>query len=138
MEWADKRPLSAPKLPAHQELVDQAQAEIRADLLAGRRSLFKPSPEGPGRTENVLDQRIAEELDLLIRHLGQIGDVLSDDPILLSRHAAQLQSIDLLQQVLGNLGRIIVSANKSMAVERLTMSDLKARLERRALRPIAD
>lgn len=138
MALPDDRPLSAQKLPAHQELVDHTQEQIRADILAGRRSLFKPPQEKPDRTENVLDQRIAEELDLLIRQLGLIGDVLADDPILLSRHAMQLQSIDLIQQVLGNLGRIMVSADKSMAVERLTMQDLKARLEREALRPITD
>ena len=81
----------------------------------------------------MLDARITEELDLVIRHLAQIGDILSDDPILVHRHAAQLQSIDLLQQVLGHLGRVVASADKAMAVERITLSELKARLKRKAL-----
>lgn len=129
------------KSPTHQQSVDRAQAEIRADLLAGRRSLFKPPqplPAGPGQSGHVLEERIAEELDLIIRQLEQIGSVLSDDPILLHRHAAQLQSIDLMQQVLGHLGRVIASADKPMAVDRISLTELKARLKRKALRSIAD
>ena len=139
MSLADNQALLATsKAPAHQQQVDRAQAEIRADLLAGRRSLFKPPPPGVGRSDHVLDERIAEELDLVIRQLAQIGAMLSDDPILVRRHAAQLQSIDLMQQVLGHLGRVVASGDKSMAVDRVTLSELKARLKRKALRSIAD
>ncbi|MEO6151664.1 MAG: hypothetical protein ABIP24_00775 [Croceibacterium sp.] len=63
--------------------------------------------------------------------------MLSDDPILLSRHAMQLQAIDLMQQELRDLGRVVAAADKLMAVERITHTDLKARLKRKALRPIA-
>jgi hypothetical protein len=124
---------AAGRVPAHQQQVDLLQAKIRADLLAGRRSLFKAPPAAPRQSGRVLDARITEELDLVIRHLAQIGDILSDDPILVHRHAAQLQSIDLLQQVLGHLGRVVASADKAMAVERITLSELKARLKRKAL-----
>lgn len=139
MASVDDRALPATfTVPVHQQQVDLVQAEIRADLLAGRRSLFKPPPPGPRPSEDVLDERIAEELDHLIRQLAHIGDMLSDDPILLHRHAAQLQSIDLMQQVLGHLERVVASADKPMAVDRVTLSELKARLKRQALRPIAD
>src|SRR5687768_10950233 len=48
MALAEMRTLSAtPQMPVHQQMVDIAQAKIRADLLAGRRSLFKPAPAGP-------------------------------------------------------------------------------------------
>lgn len=124
--------------PLHQQAVDAAQAEIRADLEAGRRSLFKPPPTTPGRSDSVLDQRVAEELDYVIRQLEQLGDVLAADPILLHRHAAQLQSIDLMQQQLGHLGRVVSARDKAMAVERITLTELKARLKRKALRPIGD
>jgi hypothetical protein len=124
--------------PAHQQAIDAAQARIRADLEAGRRSLFKPPPPGPGQSGSVLDQRVAEELEVVSRQLEQLGDVLAADPILLRRHAAQLQSIDLMQQVLGHLGRVIGADGKAMAVDRITLTELKARLKRKALRPIAD
>jgi hypothetical protein len=139
MALVDNRaPLAMCNVPEHQQQVDLIQAQIRADLLAGRRSLFKAPPAGPRPTDNVLDERIAEELALVIRQLGQVGDLLADDPILLNRHAAQLQSLDLMQQVLGHLGRVVASADKSMAVDNITLSELKARLKRKALRPIAD
>jgi hypothetical protein len=123
--------------PAHQQAVDAAQAEIRADLEAGRRSLFKPPVPGPGRSDDLLDQRIAEELELVVRQLEQLGETLVGDPILLHRHAQQLQSLDLIQQVLGHLGRVVAAGDKAMAVDRITLVALKARLRRTALRSIA-
>jgi hypothetical protein len=123
--------------PVHQQAVDAAQAAIRADLEAGRRTLFKPPPPSPGRSNDLLDQRIAEELDLVVRKLEQLGDVLVGDPILLHRHAQQLQSLDLVQQVLGHLGRVVASRDRGMAVERVTLVELKSRLRRTALRSIA-
>ncbi len=127
--------LATSKQSMHQQQVDLDQAQIRADLAAGRRSLFKAPPPRPPRSESLLDERIAEEMELIVRQLGQVGDLLSDDPILLHRHAAQLQSIDLMQQVLSHLGRIVASGDKEMAVDQITLSELKTRLTRRSLRP---
>lgn len=126
--------LATSKQSMHQQQIDAAQAQIRADLAAGRRSLFKEAPPRPARTQNELDERIAEELELIVRQLGQVGDLLSDDPILLHRHSVQLQSIDLMQQVLGHLGNIVKSGDKKMAADQVTLSELKARLTRRPLR----
>lgn len=117
--------------------MDAAQAAIRADLETGRRSLFKPPPPSPGRSDSVLDQRIGEELELVVRQLELLGDVLVSDPILLQRHAQQLQSVDLIQQVLCHLARVVAARDKTMAVDRVTLVELKARLKRMALRPIA-
>lgn len=130
--------LAAFGVPAHQHAVDSAQARIRADLEAGNRSLFKPPPANPGQSDSVLEQRVAEELELVIRLLEQLGDILAGDPILLHRHAAQLQSIDLMQQLLGHLGRVVAARDKTMAVDRITLTGLKARLKRKALRAIGD
>jgi hypothetical protein len=133
---ANRALLATYSAPAHQQAVDAAQAEIRADLEAGRRSLFKPPPPGPGRSDVVLDQRVAEELELVVRQLERLGEVLVSDPILLHRHAQQLQSVDLMQQVLGHLGRVVAARDKTMAVDRITLVALKARLKRKALRSI--
>jgi hypothetical protein len=126
---------SAPQ--AHQQLVDLVQAQIRSGPMPAPRSLFKPAPPGPGRSGEVLDERIAEELDLVVRQLERLGDTLSGDPVLLHRYATQLQSVDLMQQVLGHLSRIVASADKAMAVDQVTLTTLKARLTRSALRSIA-
>ena len=129
--------LATYKAPVHQQVVDATQAAIRADLAAGRRSLFKPAPANPGRSASVLDERIAEELELVVRHLERLGEVLVEDPILLRRHAAQLQSLDLMQQVLGHLGRVVAARDRAMAVDAITLVELKSRLKRKALRSIA-
>lgn len=123
------------KEPPHQQHVDAAQARIRAELATGKRSLFKPAPARPAQSEDVLDHRIAEELEYVSRKIGQIGDALSDDPILIHRHAAQLQAIDLAQQLLVQLGRVITSGDREMAVDQITLTELKTRLTRRALLP---
>lgn len=124
--------------PIHQQAVDELQAQIRSELQAGKRSLFKPPPPGPGQSDSVLEQRVAEELELVIRQLEHLGDILAADPILLRRHAPQLQSIDLMQQVLGHLGRVVGARDKTMAVDRISLTELKGRLKRRALRPIGE
>jgi hypothetical protein len=134
---ANQALLATVRAPAHQHLVDLAQAEIRAELMSGRRSLFKPPPPSPGRSDDLLDERVAEELDLVVRQLEHLGDVLAGDPILLNRYATQMQSIDLMQQVLGHLSRVVASADKDMAVDRVTLTELKGRLKRSALRSIA-
>ncbi len=123
----------------HQREIDAAQARVRAEIAAGHREFFRPAQTAlPKASEDPLDQRIAEELDYVVRQLDQLGNMLASDPILLHRHAAQLQSIDLIQQVLGHLGRIVVSADKEAAVERVTLTELKGRLKRAPLRSLTD
>lgn len=117
----------------HQREVDLAQARIRQDLAAGKRSLFKPAPPRPAESEDVLDHRLAEELEYVSRKIGQVGDVLSEDPILLHRHASQLQAIDLAQQLLSHIARVIASGDRSVAVEQITLTELKTRLTRQPL-----
>src|ERR1043165_3203503 len=129
--------LATCKAPLHQQGVDAAQAAIRARLESGRRTLFKPPPANPGRSDDLLDQRIAEELELVVRHLERLGDVLAGHPILLRRHAVQMPSLLLVQQVVGHLGRLVGARDRAMAVEAITLVELKARLKRQALRPIA-
>lgn len=126
------------KPPAHQREVDALQAQVRAELAAGRRTLFKPPPPTPGRSESQLDQRIAEELELVARQLEQLGGWFAADPILLNRYSAQLQSIDLMKQVLGHLGRLIGAADRELALERISLKELQARLRRKPLRSIVD
>jgi hypothetical protein len=124
---------------AHQRDVDALQARVRAEMATGHRELFRPAPTPvPQASENLLDRRIAEELELVVRQLEQLGGMLAADPILLHRHATQLQSIDLIGQVLGHLGRIVGSAEREAAVERVTLTELKGRLKRRPLRALTD
>lgn len=123
----------------HQREVDEAQARVRAEMAAGHRELFHPARSALlEASDDQLEQRIAEELDYVVRQLDQLGNMLASDPILLHRHAAQLQSIDLIQQVLGHLGRIVGAADREAALERVTLTELKARLARTPLRSLTD
>jgi hypothetical protein len=131
--------LTTAKPGDHQREVDAVQAQIRAEIAAGQREFFRPAQTPlPKTSDDVLDQRIAEELELVVRHLEQLGGTLSVDPILLHRHAPQLQSIDLMQQVLGHLARLVASADKEAALDRVTLTELKGRLKRKPLRSLTD
>ena len=122
-------------VPQHQRHVDAVLAAVRSEGAPARPPLFKPAPVRPEPSRDVLDHRISEELATLRRRLELLGGILAADPILLSRHAAQLQSIDLVQQVLGHLGDVIASADRARAVELITLTELKARLTRTSLAP---
>ena len=88
-------------------------------------------PEPP--TDDPLRLRLGEELDYVRRMLDALGDQLSNDPILIRRHAVALQSLDIVGQILGHLGSVIRSSTPQSAVESIGMGDLKARLTRKAL-----
>ena len=118
---------------AHQREVDAIQAAIRAEAGGARPSIFKPAPPRPAPSEDPLDHRIAEELETIGRRLDLLGDVLAGDAALLHRHASQLQSIDLMRQMLNHLAQVVATGDKEQAVAMVTLSELKARLQRRPL-----
>jgi len=129
-------------LSEHQRRVDAIQAQVRSEMAAGREpaptrpSIFKAPPPRPAPSADALDHRLAEELDLIARKLEQLGGTLAANPILLQRHAADLQSIDHIKQVIGHIARVVESSDPEWAVERITLQDLRARLQRKAIRPI--
>jgi hypothetical protein len=124
---------SPPAMPAHQRAVDEIQAAIRAESGATRPPLFKPAPRRPAPSGDVLDHRVAEELEAIARRLEMLGGALASDPILLHRHATQLQSIDLIKQTLCHLSQVVATDEKEMAVDLITLTELKARLQRKPL-----
>ena len=125
-------------VPEHQSRVDAMVAAVRAETPSKRPTIFKPAPPRPAPSQDELDHRIAEELDYIRRHLELLGGILANDPILLHRHGQQLQSIDMINQLLGHLGRVIASGDKQLAADQITLQDLRARLLRRPLRPLGD
>lgn len=97
------------QVPRHQREVDTLQAALRRERQEGKRALFRPPPA------------------------AALGGVLVGDPILVARHAAALQDIDLIGQTLGHLARIVAAADKPAAAERVTLAELKCRLQRKPL-----
>lgn len=117
----------------HQRHVDELVAQIRAEDQQPRPSLFKPAPPAPRRSSSTIDLRIAEELDYVRRHLEMLGATLAGDPILLHRHGTSLQAVDLMNQLLGHIARVIESEDKGAAAQQVSHGDLRARLLRKSL-----
>jgi hypothetical protein len=96
-----------------------------------RDALVDATPAAPARaSDELLRLRLGEELDYVRRMLVALGDQLSGDPILIRRHAVALQSLDIVEQILGHVGNVIRSNEPHSAIESIGMGDLKARLTR--------
>lgn len=110
---------------------------IRADFggdAKPRRSIRRdppPSPKPMALTDDQLRLRLAEELDYARRMLTAMGDELSSDGLIVSRHLAELQTVDIVGQMLGHIAAVVRASDPSTAVEAIGMSALKARLMRR-------
>jgi hypothetical protein len=112
---------------------DVIQAEFRAEP-KGRRSIRRdppPLPQALVPTDDPLLLRLAEELDYTRRMLDVMGDELASDGLIVARHMSALQSVDIVGQILGHIANVIRSSERPGAVERIGMSDLKARLTRK-------
>ena len=135
---AHLRQAARPVVPASdaQARCDAIQAEFRASGAPERRSIRRDPPPIPPAlvpTDDVLRQRLAEELEYARRMIETMGDSLSADPALVMRHMVELQSVDIVGQMLGHIANVIRSSHPEGAVEHIGMCDLKARLTRKSL-----
>ena len=116
---------------AAQDRCDAIQAAFRA---TGKRPSIRragaPLPPPIAPTDDVLMLRLAEEIDYARRILDQMGDALCADMTVVMRHPVALQSIDVVGQMLGQIANVVRAGDQPTAVERIGMSDLKARLTR--------
>lgn len=120
--------------PAHQAQGDSVRATWGNALPAERPSLRReppPRPPPPPDTGDVLRLRLADELDYARRMLESMGDALSSDTAVVVRHMVQLQSVDIIGQMLGHVAAVIRSSDPDDAVKQIGMAELKARLQRR-------
>ena len=120
---------------ARQAHCDVIQAEFRAEGPA-RRSIRRVPPPRPAAlipTEDELRLRLAEELEYARRMLEAMGETLSSDGLLIARHLTALQSVDIVGQLIGHVADVVRSSDPPGAVERVGMSDLKARLTRKSV-----
>jgi hypothetical protein len=112
---------------------DAIQAEFRA-AVPHRPSIRRDPPPRPPElvpTGDVLLVRLAEELQYARRMLEQMGDTLSNDPMIIARHMVSLQSVDVIGQMLGHIAKVIATENRDEAVRQMGMGDLRSRLQRR-------
>ena len=90
-----------------------------------------PERGPPEPTEDVLRLRLSDELDYARRMLEVMGDALSADSSVVVRHTVQLQTIDIVGQMLGHIASVVRADAPEEAVARIGMCELKARLQRR-------
>ena len=88
-------------------------------------------PRPTDDTEDQLRLRLSEELEYARRMLDITGDQICADRIVVTRHAAALQSLDRVCQMLGHIATVVRSSDPYSAIREIGMSDLKARLTRR-------
>ena len=126
--------------PAHlrreQQICDAIQAEFRADQenndkRSVRRADAPPLDPAHVPTDDDLRLRLAEELDYARRMLDAMGDELAADMGVVMRHGVALQTVDIVGQMLGHIANVTRSAAPELAVDRIGMCELKARLTRR-------
>lgn len=101
-----------------------------------RRSIRRdPPPRDPAQTPtmNQLRLRLAEELDYARRMLDAMGNQLASDAVVVVRHCAALQTVDIVGQMLGHVAAVTRSSLPERAVEHIGMAEMKARLKRRSL-----
>jgi len=117
------------------EAQHQADAAFAAARGTVRKPLFRPPPPKPEPlppSEDIVDIRLAEEIEYIRRMLDALGGKLAADPIVLQRHAQTMQSFDLIAQMLGHVAGVIQTADRKAAITRV-MPEMRARLERRSL-----
>ena len=114
-----------------QRFVVPGQARVDAIQFALRRGEAPPE-EAPPPSMPVavvdLDQRIAEEIEVVRRLLETVGDELSDDMELLQRYGDSLQRFDFGCQALSHLAAVLSATDRAAAVSAVTMEELRNRL----------
>ena len=125
--------------PAHlrreQQICDAIQADYRADQANSDNRSIRGADDPPldpalVPTDDALRIRLAEELDYARRMLDAMGDELTADMGVVMRHGVALQTVDIVGQILGHIANVTRSAAPDLAVEKIGMCELKARLTR--------
>jgi len=80
--------------------------------------------------DETIIARLAEELLYVSRIVEAVGVVLVSDPLLRLRHAASLQQLDIGQQMLSELARIVSSGDKVSSVSQVATGPMRGRLLR--------
>jgi len=75
-----------------------------------------------------LDRLLAEELDHARRMLEEMGDELALDAAVVTEHGLALQAVDIVGQMIGHIANVVRAEDRAVAVERIGMCELKAKL----------
>jgi hypothetical protein len=107
--------------------VMSAPAPIRPSI---RRAVIHDEDPALEPTDNVLLQRISDELNFAWRQIDLARATMARDTVTTLRHRGSLQTIDSVGQTLGQLAVVLRSSLPERAVERVPMPCLRGRLQR--------
>ena len=113
-----------------QARVDAIQSAVRAGVELQPEA---PSATGAGLSGKDLDARIAEEIDFLRRLIDNLGEELTDDPIVVQRHLQAVQTLDRASQILGHLGAVLSAPDRLATAQAISLQELRERLLRKAI-----
>jgi hypothetical protein len=88
-------------------------------------------PQALVPTDDLLKLRMVDVLEYALGMLYIMGESLSVDHVVVSRHIATLQTVDIAGQIMGHIANLIRSSDPEGAVELIGMAELKSRLQRR-------
>ena len=131
-EVDDREDLALPERAMTQAECDAIQAaarQARDNCLPLLREVERRAPLEP--TDDVIESRLAQELDYAQRLLETVGDAFVSDPMIREHHETTMQSFDIIGQLLGHLAKVVGAKDKSQAIDRIGMQELRARLKRR-------
>ena len=76
----------------------------------------------------ALDHCLAAELDHARAMLEAMGDQLAFDGQVVAEQGQALQAVDIVGQMLGHIANVVRAADWRIAIDRIGMCELKARL----------
>ncbi|MDQ3045281.1 MAG: hypothetical protein M3R06_09080 [Chloroflexota bacterium] len=91
----------------------------------------RPRPEVTPISNIVVECRLSEEIDYAARIVLSIASVLSNDPVLRTRHAISLQELATSYQTMFEISSIIKEPDKFNAVLQVASGSMRQRLLRR-------
>ena len=80
------------------------------------------------RTPDMLDASLAHEIEEARKLLETMGDDLSSDIDVITKHCTSLQTIDIVMQILGHIANVVRSEDRRETVEGIGMHELKLKL----------
>jgi hypothetical protein len=80
------------------------------------------------RAPSDLDRILAAELDHARDLLVAMGDELAMNQDVVAEHGVALQAVDIVGQMLGHIANVVRADDRTAAVDRIGMCELKATL----------
>ena len=75
-----------------------------------------------------LEFRLAVELEHARQMLVDMGDELAMNEDVVAEHGVALQAVDIVGQMIGHIANVVRAEDRSAAVERIGMCELKSKL----------